>query len=78
MNITQLLAAFLLGVHVEVIVAPLPKGSLSTLHGNGKFQSLERAGKRSVERLGDEKVDVFRHDHIADYEEAVAEADGFE
>ena len=77
MHVAQLFNSLLLGVNVEIVVAALPKRSLSTLHGNRELESLQCSGESSVAWLTDQKMHVLGHDHVADNEEAIAQTDGF-
>ena len=81
MNIAQLLGLFGVAPHVEIVVAGLPERAAfgaAQSAGNVLLQHLQCDGKFGSLRLGEEQVDVLRHDHISGNIKAVPLACVFE
>jgi len=74
-HIAQLLDTLFFCEYVEVVVTPLPERPFSSLHGNGKLKSLQRACECSLQWLADKQVHVLGHDNIARDNEVIAETD---
>jgi hypothetical protein len=68
MQVAQLLDALLLGEDVEVVVAGLPEvGTVAFEEFGGlALEDAKGGGERAMFGLGEEKVDVLRHEDVAE------------
>lgn len=67
MNIPQLLDAFRFGPHIEIIISSLPQRPslrIAQLPRDILLEHLQRKRKLRAFRLGDQQVNMLRHDHI--------------
>lgn len=77
-HIAEFFDALWVRVDVEVVISRQPEWPLLRLLGNGGHQSLHGAGKGSLLRLRDQKVDVLRHHNIAEDMKDIAPASLFQ
>ncbi len=81
MNVAQLLDAFGFAPHIEVVITREPERPtlrLAQLPRDVLLEHLQRDREFRPLRLGHEKVNVFRHDHISGDVESVPLAYGFQ
>jgi len=71
MHVAQLLDPLFFVMHIEIVVARLPKRTLPALNRHRQLQRLNRLAEKCLLRFADQKVNVFRHDNIAADNKAV-------
>lgn len=78
MHVAKFLNALLLVMHVEVIVARLPEGSLGAAQGDGEFQCVDYVSNRAFGRFADQQMNMLRHHDISGDNKAATEPHPFQ
>jgi len=77
-HVAQLLHPLLFVVNVEIVVPRLPEWPLPALNRHRQFQRLNCFAQKCFLWFTDQKVNMFRHDHISADHKIVTEAHGLQ
>jgi len=78
MDVCELLDPFFFGEHVEIVIARRPKGVLSPAESDRELDCLYDPCEGNIWWFTAQKVNVLRHDNVADHVEAVPLTHSFE